>query len=70
MTRKLWSRHWACSNGWSIINFWTANLEYVATSHKNALVVWAIISNYDVTKVFVNLESSINIFFKETFDRM
>lgn len=38
--------------------------------HDDALVVQATIANYEVAQVFVDSGSSVNILFKEAFDRM
>lgn len=54
----------------SVISFEPSNLEGVTIPHDNALVVRATIANYDVSNVFIDLESSISILFKEAFNQM
>lgn len=52
------------------INFGPEDLEGVAIPQDDALVVRAIIINYDVARVFINSGSSVNILFKEVLDWM
>lgn len=51
-----------------IISHGPSNMEAVTTMHDDALVVWATIVNYNVTRVFVDLGSFVNIHFKEAFN--
>ncbi|XP_074565166.1 uncharacterized protein LOC141821717 [Curcuma longa] len=52
------------------IDFRPQDLEGVETPHDDALVIKAIIANYDISRVFVNTGSSVNIIFKKAFDQM
>lgn len=49
----------------SIISFRPADLEGVITPHEDALVIYATIANYDMTRVFVYSGISVNIFYKK-----
>lgn len=51
-----------------IISFGLSDLEGMIIPHDDALVVRTTIDNYDVAKVFIDSESSINILFEEAFD--
>lgn len=53
-----------------VISFGPSDLEGVIAPHEDALVIRATIANYDVAWVFMDLRSSVNILFKETFDYM
>ncbi|XP_074560828.1 uncharacterized protein LOC141817025 [Curcuma longa] len=52
------------------ISFGPQNLEGVDTPHDDTLVIRATIANYDVARVFVDTGSSVNVLYKEAFDRM
>ncbi|XP_074569642.1 uncharacterized protein LOC141826298 [Curcuma longa] len=52
------------------IYFGPQDLEGVATPHDDALVIRATIANYDVARVFVDTGSSVNVLYKDAFDRM
>ncbi|XP_074591721.1 uncharacterized protein LOC141847563 [Curcuma longa] len=52
------------------ISFGPQDLEGVDTPHDDALVIRATIANYDVARVFVDTGSSVNVLYKEAFDRM
>ncbi|XP_074591091.1 uncharacterized protein LOC141846979 [Curcuma longa] len=41
-----------------------------STPHDDALVIRATIANYDVARVFVDTGSSVNVLYKDAFDRM
>lgn len=53
-----------------VINFGPVDLKGLTTPYEDALVMRAIIANYEVARVFVDSESSVNILFKEAFDHM
>lgn len=53
-----------------MISFGPADLEGVTLPHENALVIRTTIVNYNVTRVFVNSRSSVNIIFKDACDQM
>ncbi|XP_074560659.1 uncharacterized protein LOC141816830 [Curcuma longa] len=53
-----------------IIGFGPQDLEGVETPHDDALVIKATIANYDISRVFVDTGSSVNIIFKSAFDQM
>ncbi|XP_073137385.1 uncharacterized protein [Henckelia pumila] len=40
------------------------------TTHNDALVIRALVANYDVTRIFVDSGSSINVLFQETINQM
>lgn len=54
----------------SVITFGLVDLVGVAASHGYVRVIWATIANYEVTRVFVDSGSLVNILFNEAFDRM
>ncbi|XP_074579125.1 uncharacterized protein LOC141835651 [Curcuma longa] len=53
-----------------IIGFGPQDLEGVETPHDDALVIKATIANYDISRVFVDTGSSVNIIFKSAFNQM
>ncbi|XP_073041934.1 uncharacterized protein [Primulina eburnea] len=53
-----------------VINFGPEDLRDIVTPHNDALVVTAIIANYDVAKIFIDSGSSVNVLFKSTLDKM
>ncbi|XP_074561110.1 uncharacterized protein LOC141817336 [Curcuma longa] len=53
-----------------VIGFGPQDLEGVETPHDNALVIKATIANYEISRVFVDTGSSVNIIFKSAFDQM
>ncbi|XP_073138843.1 uncharacterized protein [Henckelia pumila] len=52
------------------ISFGREDLKDVVLPHNDPLLVTLIIANYDVTRIFVDTGSSVNIIFKETLDQM
>ncbi|XP_074556557.1 uncharacterized protein LOC141812464 [Curcuma longa] len=46
------------------------DLEGVTTPHDDAFVIRATIANYDVARIFVDTGSSVNVLYKDAFDRM
>lgn len=52
------------------ISFGPEDLEGVVAPHDDALVIRATIANYDVARVFIDTGSSVNVLFKDAFDRM
>ncbi|XP_074556286.1 uncharacterized protein LOC141812150 [Curcuma longa] len=52
------------------IQFGSRDLEGVIVPHDDALVIRATIANYDVARVFVDTNSSVNVLYKGAFDRM
>lgn len=54
----------------SIISFKLVYLKGITTPHEDPLVIQATITNYEVTRVFVDSGRSVNILFKEAFNRM
>ena len=53
-----------------VITFTDEDVWKIQTLHDDAVVVSATIANYDVKKILVDNESSINILFYSTFSRM
>ncbi|XP_073123103.1 uncharacterized protein [Henckelia pumila] len=53
-----------------IISFGPEDLRGVVAPHNDALVVTVIVVNYDVSRIFVDSGSSVNILFKGTLDQM
>ncbi|XP_073121906.1 uncharacterized protein [Henckelia pumila] len=53
-----------------VISFGPEELRGVVTPHNDALVVTVTIANYDVTRIFFDSGSSVNILFKGTLDEM
>lgn len=53
-----------------IINFDSKDLVKVAIPHDDALMIQAIITNYEVVRVFMDTRSSVNIIFKDVFDQI
>ncbi|XP_073276466.1 uncharacterized protein [Primulina huaijiensis] len=54
----------------SVISFGPEDLRGVVTPHNDALVVTAIIANYDVARIFIDNGSSVNVLLKSTLDQM
>ncbi|XP_074578608.1 uncharacterized protein LOC141835080 [Curcuma longa] len=54
----------------SIIGFGPQDLEGVETPHDDALVIKATIANYEISRVFVDTGSSVNIIFMSAFKQM
>ncbi|XP_042432929.1 uncharacterized protein LOC122019537 [Zingiber officinale] len=52
------------------INFDPNDLERVKISHDDALIIRAVIANYIIHRIFVDIGSSMNIIFKEVFDQL
>ncbi|XP_073120897.1 uncharacterized protein [Henckelia pumila] len=52
------------------ISFGREDLKDVVLPHNDPLLVTLTIANYDVTRIFVDTGSSVNIIFKETLDQM
>lgn len=42
----------------------------MSTPHDDVLVIQATIVNYNVVRVFVDTSNSVNVLYKDTFDRM
>lgn len=42
----------------------------VVYPHSDALVIWVIFANYDITRILVDFESSVNVIFQEALNRM
>ncbi|XP_075515415.1 uncharacterized protein LOC142550058 [Primulina tabacum] len=53
-----------------IISFGPEDLRGVSLPHNDALVIQARVANYDVLRVFVDNESSVNVIFKEALVQM
>ncbi|XP_074569823.1 uncharacterized protein LOC141826469 [Curcuma longa] len=53
-----------------IIGFGPQDLEGVETPHDDALVIKATIANYEISRVFVDTDSSVNIIFMSAFKQM
>ncbi|XP_074592499.1 uncharacterized protein LOC141848374 [Curcuma longa] len=52
------------------IQFGPQDLEGISLPHDDALVIRATIANYDVARIFVDTGSSVNVLYKDAFDRM
>ncbi|XP_073035238.1 uncharacterized protein [Primulina eburnea] len=53
-----------------IISFGPEDMKGVADPHNDALVIRAMIANYEVARIFVDSGSSVNVLFKEAMDQM
>ncbi|XP_073137058.1 uncharacterized protein [Henckelia pumila] len=53
-----------------VITFGPGDLEEVCLPHNDALLIRARVANYDVRRVFVDFESSVNVIFQEAFEQM
>lgn len=53
-----------------ILGFSSRDLKGVAIPHNDTLVIHSTISNYKVARVFVDVESSANVLFYTTLERM
>ncbi|XP_075481082.1 uncharacterized protein LOC142521778 [Primulina tabacum] len=53
-----------------VISFGPEDLRGIVAPHNDALVVTATIANYDVTRIFIDNGSFVNILFKSTLDQM
>ncbi|XP_073017915.1 uncharacterized protein [Primulina eburnea] len=53
-----------------VISFGSEDLRGVVTPHNDDLVVTTTIANYDVARIFIDNESSVNVLFKSTLDQM
>lgn len=51
-------------------SFGAEDLSRVTTPHTDALMIQATITNYMVARVFVDIDSSVNIIFKDVFNQM
>lgn len=73
--RKAWSRVKSLGVGSRsrdedpVIKFGQKDLEDVTVPHNDALVIHDMVANYEVQMVFVDFESSVNVIFKEVFDK-
>ncbi|XP_073278738.1 uncharacterized protein [Primulina huaijiensis] len=54
----------------AVISFGPEDLRGIVAPHNDALVVTAIIANYDVARIFIDNGCSVNILFKSTLDQM
>ncbi|XP_073031253.1 uncharacterized protein [Primulina eburnea] len=54
----------------SMITFGPEDMKGVADPHNDALVIRAMIANYEVARIFVDSGSSVNVLFKEAMDQM
>ncbi|XP_074570551.1 uncharacterized protein LOC141827208 [Curcuma longa] len=52
------------------IQFGPRDLEGVSLPHDDALVIRATIANYDVARIFIDTGSSVNVLYKDAFNRM
>ncbi|XP_074556554.1 uncharacterized protein LOC141812461 [Curcuma longa] len=59
----------ASKNG-PLIHFSPQDLSGVSTPHDDALVIRATIVNYNVSRVFVDIDSSVNVLYKDAFDKI
>lgn len=50
------------------ISFSPKDLEGVEEPHDDALIIKAIIANYNMHKTFIDIDSSVSIIFRMTFD--
>lgn len=53
-----------------ITSFGSRDLKGFNIPHNDALVIQAKVNNYEVRRVFVNLESFVNVLFQEDLDKM
>ncbi|XP_075492521.1 uncharacterized protein LOC142530579 [Primulina tabacum] len=51
----------------AVISFGPKDLKGVNLPHNDALIIQAMVSNYDIMRVFVDSGSSVNVIFKEAF---
>ncbi|XP_075507455.1 uncharacterized protein LOC142544279 [Primulina tabacum] len=54
----------------SMITFGPEDMKGVVDPHNDALVIRAMIANYEVARIFVDSGSSVNVLFKEAMDQM
>ncbi|XP_073121640.1 uncharacterized protein [Henckelia pumila] len=52
------------------LSFGSDDLKGVPNNHNDALVIRAMVANYDVARIFVDLGSFVNVFFQETINQM
>lgn len=53
-----------------VLEFGPKDLRGIVTSHNDVLVIRAIVANYEIARVFINVGSSINILFKTDLKQM
>lgn len=53
-----------------LISFGLEDMTGVVYSHSDALVIWAVIANYDIAQVLVDSRRSVNVLFQEALNRM
>lgn len=53
-----------------VLEFGPENLRGIVTSHNDALVIQAIMMNYEVVRVFINAGSFVNALFKLALEQM
>ncbi|XP_073131620.1 uncharacterized protein [Henckelia pumila] len=52
------------------LSFGPEDLKGVSTNHNDALVIRAMVANYDVARIFVDSGSSVNVLFQEAINQM
>ncbi|XP_073137462.1 uncharacterized protein [Henckelia pumila] len=52
------------------LSFGPKDLKGVSSNHNDALVIRAMVANYDVARIFVDSGSSVNVLFQEAIDQM
>ncbi|XP_073153411.1 uncharacterized protein [Henckelia pumila] len=57
-------------NTGSTLSFGPEDLKGVANNHNDALVIRAMVANYDVTRIFVDSGSFVNVIFQEAINQM
>ncbi|KAL0420208.1 UNVERIFIED_CONTAM: hypothetical protein Slati_3043700 [Sesamum latifolium] len=53
-----------------LIQFWRAEGSRPKTSHNDALVITALLANYEVGRIFIDSESSADVLFGEAYNQM
>ncbi|XP_073121103.1 uncharacterized protein [Henckelia pumila] len=52
------------------LSFGPEDLKGISSNHNDALVIRAMVANYDVARIFVDLGSSVNVLFQEAINQM
>ncbi|XP_073132801.1 uncharacterized protein [Henckelia pumila] len=50
--------------------FWPEDMKGVISNHNDSLVIRAMVANYDLARIFVDLGSSVNVLFQEAINQM
>lgn len=53
-----------------VLGFGPQDMEGFSMPHNDALMVWVTLANYEMARVFMDVGSSINVIFQDTFEWM